>query len=65
MIAVPYKTKKELKLNIGQKLRYQETSYFGLEYKRNGTFVVVGPSPTKRTWYAKVIMENGLIKKVQ
>ena len=29
MLVATYKTKKELKENIGKKLRYQETSLFG------------------------------------
>lgn len=59
-----YKTKKDLKLAVGQELRYEETSFFGPEFKPNGTFCVVGPSPTQRNWFASVTMENGLIKKV-
>jgi len=44
---------------------YVETSAFGSEYKRDGSFPVVGPDPyTKRNWYATVTMEDGLIKKV-
>lgn len=65
MMGASYKTKKELKENIGQPLRYVETSMFGEEYKENGTFAVVGPSPYKRVWYAEVTMENGRIKKVR
>jgi hypothetical protein len=64
MMAASYKTKKELKLAVGQELRYIETSFFGTEFKSNGTFCVVGPSPTQRKWFASVTMENGLIKKV-
>ena len=56
-----YKTKKELKESIGQPLRYEETSCFGPEYKRNGVLVVCNP---KRTWFAEVTMENGKIAKV-
>lgn len=64
MMAALYKTKKELKENIGKPLRYRETSFFGAEYKANGTFAVVGPSEYERKWYAQITMENGLIKKV-
>ena len=64
MMGASYKTKKDLKLAVGQSLRYEETSAFGPEFKENGTFCVVGPSPYKRVWYASVTMENGLIKKV-
>tara|TARA_B100000902_G_C26788003_1_gene658374 strand:+ start:347 stop:577 length:231 start_codon:yes stop_codon:yes gene_type:complete len=38
MIIVNYKSKKDLKENIGKKLDYTETSMFGLEYKSNGKF---------------------------
>ena len=66
MMGANYPTKKALKEAIGKPLDYIETSMFGKEYKENGSFCVVGPDPyTKRTWYAEVIMENGLIKKVR
>ena len=64
MLVATYKTKKDLKANIGRPLRYQETSIFGYEYRPNGKFCVVGPSPYVRKWYAEIIMENDLIKKV-
>lgn len=64
MMGASYKTKKELKASIGQELRYIETSFFGPEYKENGRFSVVGPSPQKRVWFATVTMENDLIKSV-
>jgi hypothetical protein len=64
MMGANYKTKKDLKAAVGQALRYQETSFFGPEFKENGTFCVVGPSPTVRKWYASVTMQNGLIQKV-
>jgi len=60
-----YKTKKELKAEIGKPLRYVETSAFGEEYKPTGSFCVVGPCAyTKRTWFATVTMKEGLIVKV-
>lgn len=65
MMAARYPTKKALKENIGKPLRYVETSMFGPEYKENGKFCVVGPSPYERKWYAEVTMENGLIAKVK
>jgi len=34
-----YESKKELKENIGNQLRYTETSFFGNEYESNGTFI--------------------------
>ncbi len=64
MMAASYKTKKLLKENRGQELRYQETSLFGLEFKSDGTFCVVGPSPYQRNWFAQVTMKDGLIAKV-
>ena len=64
MLGASYKTKKDLKASIGQPLRYVETSIFGAEYRENGKFCVVGPSPTQRKWYAEVTMENGKIAKV-
>lgn len=64
MMAANYKTKKELKAAVGQKLKYTETSMFGPEYSPNGKFTVVGPSAYQRNWYATVYMEGGLIKKV-
>jgi hypothetical protein len=65
MMGASYKTKKQLKQSVGKPLEYEETSMFGPEYKPNGTFNVVGPSPYKRDWYATVTMENGLIKSVK
>ena len=65
MMAASYKTKKELKSNVGNALRYVETSMFGAEYKSTGTFCVVGPAPYERKWYAEITMENDLIKKVK
>ena len=59
-----YATKKELKASKGKPLCYTETSMFGLEYKVNGTFCVVGPSPYNRKWFASVTMQDGLIHKV-
>jgi hypothetical protein len=64
MMGANYRTKKELKTQVGQPLDYEETSFFGLEYKENGTFCVVGPSPRERKWFASVTMKDGLIAKV-
>ena len=64
MMGASYKTKKDLKAAIGQSLRYVETSMFGLEYRDNGTFCVVGPSPYERKWFASVTMKEGKIAKV-
>ena len=60
-IQVNYKTKKELKNNIGSELDYTETSIFGDEYKNNGTFV---GCDVKRKFFAKITIENNIIKKV-
>jgi hypothetical protein len=64
MMGALYKTKKLLKESVGQPLRYRETSFFGPEYKSTGVFVVVGPSPLDRKWYAEVTMKDDLIEKV-
>ena len=65
MMGADYRTKKDLKASVGQPLRYVETSMFGLEYKPDGKFPVVGPDPfNKRIWYAMVTMKDGHIVKV-
>ena len=64
MMGASYPTKKALKECIGKPLRYVETSMFGEEYRANGTFCVVGPSPDVRKWYASVTMNDGVIAKV-
>jgi len=64
MLSATYKTKKDLKASVGKPLRYIETSMFGAEYKSDGQFCVVGPSPYDRKWYATVTMENDKIKRV-
>jgi len=60
-IQVNYKTKKELKNNIGNELNYIETSIFGDEYKENGT--IIG-CDVKRKFFAKITIENNIIKNV-
>lgn len=64
MMGASYKSKKDLKAAIGQSLRYTETSIFGPEYKADGSFCVVGPSPYERKWFAQVTMRDGKIAKV-
>ena len=64
MIGLDYKTKKELKANIGQPLSYIETCMFGAEYVSNGELTGVGPSPYNRKWYATVTIEDDKIVKV-
>ena len=61
MMQLNYKTKKDLKKDMGQELNYIETSIFGPEYKSNGSFV---GCDIKRKFFAKITMENNLIKKV-
>lgn len=66
MMGAPYKSKKELKANVGKPIRVIETSMFGSEYTDNGVFSVVGPCPyTNRKWYATVTMVEGKIKSVK
>lgn len=65
MMGAPYKSKKELKTQVGRPMRVIETSIW-TDYKETGTFCVVGPCPyTNRKWYAEVTMKNGLIEKVR
>lgn len=67
MLIVHYKSKKELKENIGQTLSYQETSLFGAEYTPDGEFVCSNrPHITGlgREFFAKVTMKDGKILKV-
>jgi len=65
MIAATYKTKKELRENVGKPLKYVETSMFGKEYVSTGHFAVVGPGPYDRKWYAEVHMKDDLIVRVK
>ena len=67
MIVFNYPSKKILKENVGQPLRYIETSMFGEEYVRDGQMVGANrPHITGqgREFFATVTMENGFIKKV-
>lgn len=68
MLLFNYKSKKELKENIGQPLDYTETSLFGNEYTSNGTLVGSNrPQITGikgREFFASVVMENDVIVKV-
>ena len=59
-----FKTKKELKAAIGTRPNFIETSFFGDEYKGDGTYAVVGPHPTVRKWFAELTIVNGRIQKV-
>ncbi len=69
MLFTGYKSRKELKENIGKKLVYRETSMFETEYVSTGTFVgahrpLVTGLPG-REFFAEVTMENDLIVKVK
>lgn len=62
-----YPSKKACKENIGQPLKYIETSIFGAEYTPNGTLTVANrPHITRqgREWFGRITMRNGLIAKV-
>ena len=64
---VLYPSKKVLKENIGQRLRYQETSVFGPEYRSNGVLTVANrPHITGmgREFFAQVTMKDDVIVKV-
>jgi len=68
VIILNYSSKKVLREQIGQPLRYIEISMFGPEYLENGSFFGANrPSVTGqgRFFCAKVTMENGLIAKVR
>ena len=68
MMIVHYKSKKELKGQVGQPLKYTETSVFGPEFKHNGTFCgsnrpqITGAGG--REFFASITMKDGLIEKV-
>ena len=69
MLFTGYKSKKELKAAVGERLKYQETSMFGNEYVSTGSFVgahrpLVTGLPG-REFFAKVTMKDGLIAKVE
>jgi hypothetical protein len=64
-MACNYPSKKALKEAIGKPLKYTETSMFGAEYRADGKFCAVGPSPYERKFFAEITMENGLISKVK
>ena len=63
-----YPSKKVLKENIGEQLRFRETSMHGAEYKSTGTFVGINrPTHTGmgREFSAEVTMKDDLIIKVK
>jgi len=70
MMILNYESKKELKENVGNRLRYTETSFFGEEYKSNGSFAGCNrphdPRGTgKREFFAEVTMVDDLISEVK
>ena len=70
MMILNYESKKELKENIGKPLRYTETSFFGEEYKSNGSFAGCNrpslPEGTgTREFFAEVTMVDDLISEVK
>jgi len=68
MIVFNYPSKKVLKENIGQPLKFIETSIFGDEYIRDGVLVGANrPHITGqgREFFAQVTMRNGLIHQVK
>lgn len=67
MMVFNYPSKKDLKTKVGQPLDYIETSMFGPEYKPDGKICGANrPHITGigKEFFAEVVMENGLIKKV-
>lgn len=68
MIVFNYPSKKVLKTQIGQPLKYIETSMFGDEYIPNGRITGANrPHITGqgREFFATVTMKDGLIDKVE
>ena len=68
MLIFNYESKKELKENIGKTLNHTETSYFGIEYKSNGSFAGCNrPHITgyKREFFAEVTMQDDKIVRVR
>lgn len=68
MLLFVYPSKKDMKAHIGQRLRYEETSLFGIEYIADG--VIVGANRPHMTgmgreFFAEVTMQAGLIKAVK
>ena len=68
MLVFNYPSKKVLKENIGQPLRYIETSLFGAEYLRDGWLTGANrPHITRqgREFFARVHMADGKIVRVE
>ena len=68
MLIFNYPSKKVLKEQIGQILRYTETSIFGEQYRPNGWLTGANrPHITGmgREFFAQVLLEDGKIVKVK
>ena len=75
MLLTGYKSRKELAACIGEPLKYVETSMFGNEFKRDGSFIAMHRPllkeyngialPKGREFGARITMANGLISKVE
>jgi hypothetical protein len=68
MIVFDYPSKKVLKENVGNRLRYIETSMFGEEYVSTGKLTGANrPHITGqgREFFATVTMKDGLIARVE
>jgi hypothetical protein len=68
MIVFDYPSKKVLKENVGERLRYIETSMFGNEYVSTGKLTGANrPHITGqgREFFATVTMKDGLIARVE
>ena len=70
MMILNYNSKKELKENIGNSLVYTETSMFGNEYRKDGTFVgsnrpFLTEGTGNREFFAEVTMKDNLIYNVK
>jgi hypothetical protein len=74
MMILNYKSKKQLKENIGKPLDYTETSRFGNEYMSDGSFIgcnrPYSPEYPKfsqrkgREFFANVTMNKGIISAI-
>ena len=68
MLIFNYPSKKVLKEQIGQTLRYTETSIFGAQYRPDGWLTGANrPHITGmgREFFAQVLLEDGRIAKVK
>ena len=69
MLLIRYDTREALHAAIGCRLDFKETSIFGREYLRNGTFLVahrpILQGRTGKEFFAKVTMRDDLILSVE